>query len=142
MIQQILCASFLKELLTGTHSFAASGGDTFKIALYASTATLNSTTTAYTSTGEVTGSGYTAGGATLTNVEPASSGTTGYTSFAAVTWASSAITARGALIYNSSESNKAVMVLDFGMDRSSESNTFTITFPTANAQQAIIRLTA
>lgn len=141
MIQQTLTASFLKELLQGIHDFRVAG-DVFKISLYDSTATLNSSTTAYTTTGEITGTGYSAGGATLTNVEPASGGTTGYTSFSTVTWSESIITARGALIYNSTESNKAVMVLDFGMNRSSESGTFSITFPTADSTSAIIRLTA
>lgn len=140
MIQQCMTTSFRKELLLGVHNFSATGGDTFKISLYSDSATLNSTTTAYTSTGEVSGTGYTAGGATLTNVDPASAGTVGYTTFATVTW-SATLTARGALIYNSSESNKSVMVLDFGMDRSSTGGVFTITFPTANQTTAIIRLT-
>ena len=144
MIQQILTTSFKQQLLEGCHDFRATGGDTFKIALYTSSATLNSSTTAYTATGEVADSGYTAGGATLTNVDPASSGTTGYTSFATVTWSNSSITARGALIYNTTPAhtytNPSVMVIDFGMDRSSVSNVFTITFPTVNSQNAIIRL--
>lgn len=145
MIQQILTTTFKQQLLEGAHDFRATGGDTFKIALYTSAATLNSSTTAYTTDGEVADSGYTAGGATLTNVDPASSGTTGYTSFAAVTWSSSGITARGALIYNTTPAhtytNPSVMVIDFGMDRSSDANgNFTITFPTVSSQTAIIRL--
>lgn len=144
MIQQVLTTSFKSQLLEGCHDFRATGGDTFKIALYTSAATLNSSTTAYTTTGEVADSGYTAGGATLTNVDPASSGTTGYTSFAAVTWSNSGITARGALIYNTTPAhtytNPSVMVIDFGMDRSSVNGVFTVTFPTVSSQTAIIRL--
>lgn len=139
-IQQVLTTSFKEELLLGTHSFAASGGDTFKIALYSEDATLNASTTAYTATGEVSATGYTAGGAALTNVEPDSAGLVAWTSFSTVSWTST-LTARGALIYNSTESNRSVMVLDFGMNRSSVSGVFTITFPTANATTAIIRLT-
>lgn len=143
MINQCLTTSFKKQLLEGVHDFRASGGDTFKIALYSSSASLGSSTTAYTATGEVSGSGYSAGGATLTNVAPASSGTTGYTNFATVTFNAS-VTARGALIYNTTPAhtytNPSVMVIDFGMDRSSVSGVFTITFPTTDAQNALIRL--
>ncbi len=139
MIQQVLTTSFKQELLQGIHDFRTTG-DTFKIALYDSSATLNSSTTVYTGTDEVTATGYTVGGETLTNINPASSGVTGYTSFGTVTWVSDDLTARGALIYNSTEANKSVIVLDFGMDRSSVSGLFTITFPTADAQNAIIRL--
>lgn len=141
MIQQTLTTSFKQQLLQGIHDFRTTG-DTFKIALYSSSADLNSSTTAYSTDGEISGDGYTAGGATLTNVDPAGNGTVGYTSFGTVTWANSIISARGALIYNSTESgNPSVMVLDFGMTRSSESGSFTITFPTFNSQQALIRLT-
>lgn len=143
MIQQCLTTSFRQQLLEGVHNFRTTG-NTYKISLYSSSATLNSATTAYTATGEITGTGYTAGGATLTNVDPAGYGTVGYTSFADISWTSSAITARGALIYNSDAvgyTNPSVMVLDFGMDRSSVSGTFAITFPTVSSQLAIIRVT-
>lgn len=139
-ITQAMCTSFKVELMTATHNFTASTGHTFKIALYTSTATMDSTTTAYSSTNEASGTGYTAGGASLTNVTPTSSSTTAYASFSNVTWSSSTITARGALIYNSSASNKAVAVLDFGADKSSTSGNFTINFPTADSTNAIIRI--
>jgi hypothetical protein len=142
MIQQTPTVSFRKQLLEGVHDFRTTG-NIFRIALFSSTATLNSSTTAYSSSGEVDVSGYTAGGATLTNVNPSSSGTTGFTSFSTVTWAVSGLTARGALIYNSDAigyTNPSVMVLDFGMDRSSLSGVFTITFPTFNSSSAIIRV--
>ena len=139
-ISQAMCTSFKVELLTATHNFTNSTGDVFKIALYTSSATLGATTTAYTTSNEVTGTGYTAGGNTLTNVTPTSSGTTAYTDFADTTWTSSTITANGALIYNSSKSNKAVAVLAFGADKTSTSGDFTIIFPTADATSAIIRI--
>lgn len=142
MIQQTPTTSFRQQLLEGIHDFRTTG-NVYKIALYSSTATLNSSTTAYTSTGEIEATGYTTGGATLTNVNPASYGTTGYTSFSTVSWSSTGITARGALIYNSDAvgyTNPSVLVLDFGMDRYSESGLFTITFPTNNSQFAIIRI--
>lgn len=142
MIQQTPTVSFRKQLLEGVHDFRTTG-NTFRIALYSSSATLNSSTTAYSSSGEVNVSGYTAGGATLTNVNPSSSGTTGFTSFSTVSWAASGLTARGALIYNSDATgytNPSVMVLDFGMDRSDLSGVFTITFPTFNSSSAIIRV--
>lgn len=139
-ISQAMCTSFKTELLTATHDFSASGGDTFKLALYSNTASLGASTTAYTSTGEVSGTGYSATGSALTNVAPTSSGTTAFTDFADLTFASSTITARGCLIYNSSDSNKAVCVLDFGSDKTSTSGDFTIQFPTADASNAIIRI--
>ena len=139
-ITQAMCTSFKVELLTATHNFTNSTGDVFKIALYTSSATLGATTTAYSATNEVTGTGYTAGGNTLTNVTPTSSGTTAFTDFADTTWSSATITARGALIYNSSKSNKAVAVLDFGSDKTSTAGDFTIIFPAADATNAIIRI--
>lgn len=139
-ISQAMCTSFKVELMTATHNFTNTTGNTFKIALYTSSATLGAATTAYTTSNEVTGTGYTAGGNTLTNVTPTSSGTTAFTDFADTTWSSSTITARGALIYNSSASNKSVCVLDFGSDKSSSSGDFTIVFPTADASNAIIRI--
>jgi len=139
-ITQALCTSFKVELLTGTHNFTATTGDSFKIALYTSSATLGATTTAYSSTNEVSGTGYTAGGAALTEVTPTSSGTTAYVDFGDATWSSATITARGALIYNSTDSNKAVAVLDFGADKTSTNGDFTVQFPTADSSTAIIRI--
>ena len=141
MISTALPTSFKKELLKGVHNFSASGGDTFKIALYDSSAVLGSSTTAYSATNEITGTGYTAGGETLTNVEPSSEGTVGYCTFSDIEWTSATFTANGALIYNASKSNAAVAVLAFGSDKSVASSTFKITFPTANSTTAIIRVT-
>ena len=135
-----MATSFKTQLLTGTHNFTNGTGDTFKLALYTNSASFTAATTAYTATNEVSGTGYTAGGGTLTNVTPTSSGTTAYTDFADLTFSSATITARGALIYNSSASNAAVVVLDFGADKTSTSGDFTIVFPTADASNAIIRI--
>lgn len=141
-IIQALTVSFKQQLLEGVHDFRT-GGDTFKIALYTNAANLNSSTTAYTTTGEVVGDGYTAGGATLTNITPASGGIVAYASFLPVTW-NGDITARGAMIYNTTPahtySNPSVMVIDFGIDRVAPSEVFTITFPTADQTSAIIRV--
>ena len=135
-ITQTTCTSFKVELLTGTHDFSS---DTFKIALYTGSATINADTTVYTTSNEVSATGYMAGGNTLTvSTTPTSSGTIAYVSFSNTSW-SSALTARGALIYNSSKSNKAVAVLDFGADKTSTS-TFTVTFPAADATSAIVRI--
>jgi len=139
-ISQAMCTSFKVELLQGVHDFTTSTGDTFKIALYTSSATLGAGTTAYTVSNEVSGTGYTAGGNTLTNVTPTSSGTTAFTDFADTTWSTATITARGALIYNDTESDKAVCVLDFGSDKTSTAGNFTVVFPTADASNAIIRI--
>jgi hypothetical protein len=140
-ITQAMCTSFKVELLQGVHNFTASTGDVFKLALYTSSATLGASTTVYSSSNEVPNSGtYSAGGGTLTNITPTSSGTTALTDFDDVSFTSATITARGALIYNSSESNKAVAVLDFGSDKSSTAGTFTIQFPAATASDAIIRI--
>jgi len=137
-----MCTSFKKELLTGTHNFTASSGNTFKLALYTNSATFTAATTAYTSSNEVSNSGsYSAGGGTLTNVTPTSSGTTGLTDFADLAFTSATITARGALIYNDSAAgDPTVAVLDFGADKTSTTGTFTIQFPTADASNAIIRI--
>ncbi len=136
-----MCTSFKKELLDALHNFQLSGGDTFKIALYDNNASFTAATTAYTATDEVTGTGYTAGGNTLTRIDPTSSGTTAFTDFADTTWSSSTITARGALIYNSTAAgNPAVVVLDFGADKTSTNGDFTVVFPTADASNAIIRI--
>jgi len=139
-ITQAMCTSFKQELMQALHDFDNPGGNTFKIALYTSSATLGASTTAYSSTNEVSGSGYTAGGNTLSAVTPTTSGTTAFTDFADTTWSSSTITANGALIYNSTNSNRAVCVLAFGSDKSSSSGDFTIVFPTADATNAIIRI--
>jgi VCBS repeat-containing protein len=139
-ISQALCTSFKVELMTGTHNFTTSTGNTFKLALYTSSATLGATTTAYSTTNEVTGTNYTAGGGTLTNVTPTSSGTTAFTDFADLTFSTVTVTANGALIYNSSASNKAVAVLAFGADKTATAGNFTIVFPAADATNAIIRI--
>ena len=140
-ITQAMCTSFKKELMQGTHNFTASTGNSFKIALYTSSATLGATTTAYSATNEVSGTGYTAAGAALTNVTPVTDGTTAYTDFSDVTWSSSTITANGAVIYNDTATDDpAVCVLAFGGDKSSTSGDFTIQFPTADASNAIIRI--
>jgi hypothetical protein len=140
-ITQAMCTSFKSELLTAEHNFANSGGDTFKIALYTSSATLDASTTAYSATNEVSGTGYTATGNTLTNVDPTTSGTTAFTDFADTTWSSATITANGALIYNDDHaSDAAVAVLAFGGDKTSTNGDFTIQFPTADASNAIIRI--
>ena len=147
-ISQALATSFKVQLLTATHNFgtapirATTAADTFKIALYTSSADLSSTTTAYgISGGEVIGTGYTAGGNTLTvSVVPTSTGTTAYLSFSNTTWVNSTISARGALIYNSSQSNAAVAIFDFGSNKETTSGDFTIVFPAANATNAVIRI--
>ena len=136
-----MCTSFKKEILEAVHNFQNSGGSTFKIALYTNSATFNAATTGYTATNEVSGTGYTAGGNTLTRVDPTTSGTTAFTDFADTTWSSSTITARGAMIYNDSASgNPAVVILDFGSDKTSTNGDFTVVFPTADASNAIIRI--
>jgi len=139
-ITQAMCTSFKKELLEGTHNFKNSGGSTFKLALFTSSATLGAATTAYATTNEATGTNYTAGGANLTRVDPSSSGTTALTDFADLTFSTATVTANGALIYNSSASDKAVIVLAFGGDKTSTAGDFTIQFPTADASNAIIRI--
>jgi hypothetical protein len=153
-ITQAMTTSFKQEILQGIHNFTnGSGGGTttttgtgnvFKIALYTSSATLSAATTTYSTSNEVSGTNYIAGGNTLTNVTPTTSSTTALTDFADTTWSSSTITARGALIYNSSTTagtaDRAVVVLDFGADKSSTSGDFVIQFPAASASQAIIRI--
>ena len=140
-ITQAMCTSFKKELLEGTHNFKNSGGSTFKLALFTSSATLGASTTAYATTNEVSGTGYSAGGNTLTRVDPSiPSGTTAITDFGDTTFSTATITANGALIYNSSASDKAVIVLAFGGDKTSTAGDFTIQFPTADASNAIIRI--
>lgn len=140
-ISQAMCTSFKQEILVATHNFTATTGDIFNLALYTSSATLGASTTAYSSSNEVSNSGtYTAGGGALTNITPTTSGTTAFCDFNDISFTSATITARGALIYNTSASNKAVCVLDFGSDKTSTAGTFTIVFPTADATNAIIRI--
>ena len=141
-----MCTSFKKELLFGVHDFA-NGADTFNMALYTNSASFDASTTAYTATNEVSGTGYSAGGQALTNVDPTTSGTTAFTDFADETWTTATITARGALIYNTTPNtgsiavtNPAVVVLDFGSDKTSTAGDFTVIFPTADASNAIIRI--
>jgi hypothetical protein len=140
-----MCTSFKQELLEGAHNFKNSGGDTFKLAMYTNSASFNAATTDYTTSNEVSGSGYTAGGGTLTRVDPSTSGTTALTDFADLTFSSATVTARGALIYNTttgsgSGTTDTVVVLDFGSDKTSTAGDFTIQFPAADASNAIIRI--
>jgi len=145
-ITQAMCTSFKVELLNGIHAFgttvarAGTTADTMKMALYTSSATLGATTTAFTVSNEASGTGYVSGGQDLTTVAPTSSGTTAFLDFNDETWSSATITARGALIYNSTQGNKSVAVLDFGGDKTSTAGDFTVVFPTADATNAIIRI--
>jgi hypothetical protein len=142
-----MCTSFKQQILQAAHDFTASTGDTFKLALYDNSASFTAATTQYTSTNEVPDSGtYSAGGGTLTNVTPTTSGTTAFTDFADLSFTSATITAFGALIYNTTPTsglgltNPTVCVLDFGGAKTSTVGTFTIIFPTADASNAIIRI--
>jgi hypothetical protein len=146
-ITQAMTTSFKVQILNGIHAFgtsvvrAATTPDVFKIALYTSSATLDATTTIYTTSNEVPSTGnYSAGGNTLTTIAPTSTGTTAFLDFNDTTWASATITANGALIYNSTQGDKAVAVLAFGGDKTSTAGDFTIIFPTADASNAIIRI--
>ena len=142
-ITSAICTSFKVELLKGVHNFTATTGNTFKIALYDSDATLGAGTTAFTTSEEITntsGTAYTSGGATLTSVTPVASSTTAVCDFADVSYSSASFTANGALIYNSSATNAAVCAIAFGSDKTATNGTFTIQFPTADATNAIIRL--
>tara|TARA_Y100000004_G_scaffold146322_1_gene167188 strand:- start:899 stop:1339 length:441 start_codon:yes stop_codon:yes gene_type:complete len=143
-ITSAVCTSFKVELLKGVHNFTATTGDTFKIALYTSSATLGAGTTAFSATNEITnssGTAYTSGGATLTSVTPTSDSTTAVCDFADVSYTDASFTANGALIYNDTASgNPACAVIAFGSDKTVTSGTFTIQFPTADASNAIIRL--
>jgi hypothetical protein len=135
-IIQTQTTSFKAELYQAIHDLTT---DTLKIALYTGDATLNESTTAYSTTNEITGTGYTAGGVVITGVSVNSSGYTAYVSFDNPSWTSASFTARAALIYNSSKANRSIAVLDFGADKTVSSNTFTITLPTNNASDALIR---
>ena len=140
-ITQEMCTSFKVALLDGEMDFSSNTSQTFKIALYTSSATLGAATTAYATTNEASGTGYTAGGNTLTiSANPASSGTTAFLDFADTTWTDATITARGALIYKSGGGNPAVAVLDFGADKTSTAGDFQVQFPTADATNAIVRI--
>ena len=142
-ITSAICTSFKVELLKGVHDFTATTGDTFKIALFTSSASLGASTTAYSTSNEITnssGTAYTAGGATLTSVTPTLDGTTAVCDFNDVSYSSASFTANGALIYNDTQSDKAVAVIAFGGDKTVTSGTFTIQFPTADASNAIIRI--
>ena len=140
-ITQAMCTSFKKELLEAKHNFLLSGGNDFKLALYTSSATMSAATTAYTTTNEVSGTNYTAKGASLTRVNPSTSGTTAFTDFADLTFGTATVTARGCMIFNDTASgDPAVAVFDFGGDKTSTAGSFTITFPTADASNAIIRI--
>ena len=147
-ITSAVCTSFKVELLKGEHDFTASTGDTFKIALFDSDATLGASTTDYSTSEEITntsGTAYTAGGATLTNVTPTSSSTTAYTDFDDVSWTDASFTANGALIYDTttgtgSGTTDAVAAIAFGGDKTATSGTFTIQFPAAAASTAILRI--
>ena len=141
-ITQAMCTSFKVGILDGDFDFSSGTAQVFKIALYTSSATLDATTTAYSVTNEVAGTGYSAGGNTLTiSTNPTSTGTTAFLDFADTTWSAATITARGALIYLANGgTNPAVAVLDFGSDKTSTAGDFTIQFPTADASNAIIRI--
>jgi len=140
-ITQAMCSSFKGEVMQALHDFDSVGGNTFKLALYTSAATLDANTTVYTSSNEVAASGsYVAGGGTLVNSGVTVSGTTGFTDFSDLSFTTASITARGALIYNNTNSNAAVCVLDFGGDKTSTAGTFSIIFPTPDASNAIIRI--
>lgn len=139
-ITSAVCNSFKVEVLTGTHNFTASSGDTFKLALFTSSASLDKSTTAYSTSNEVSGTNYSAGGANLTSVTPVLSDDTAVCNFSTLTFSNVTVTARGCLIYNSSKSNKAVAVIDFGSDQSASGSNFVVSFPTANATSAIVRI--
>ena len=141
-----MCTSFKLQLMSGVHAISASASspvraaDTFKIALYTSAATLDASTTVYSATNETSGTGYTAAGNTLASGATSSSGTTAFADFADSSWTTASFTARGALIYNSTQANKSVVVLDFGADKTSTAGTFTVIFPANDASNAIIRI--
>ena len=144
-ITQAMCTSFKQQLLEAAHDFRLTGGDTFNLALYTSSAVMDATTTAYSATNEVGNSGtYAAGGGALTRIDPTVSGTTAFTDFADLSFTSATITARGALIYNTTPThtytNPSCVVLDFGADKTSTAGTFTVIFPAADASNSIIRI--
>ena len=138
-ITSAICSSFKQELLVEGHNLTQ-GSDSIKLALYTSSATLGATSTVYVTTGQATGTNYSAGGQALTNVTPALSGTTAVCDFADETFSTATVTARGCLLYNSTNSNKALCAIDFGGDKTSTAGDFTVVFPSATATGAIIRL--
>lgn len=139
-ITSAIPTSFKQQLLVGTHNFTASSGNAFKIALYTSSATLGAATTAFTTTGQASGTNYTSGGATATSVTPTTSGTTAICDFADLTFGTATVTARGMMLYNDTQADKACAVVDFGGDKTSTAGDFTIVFPSPTATGAIIRL--
>jgi hypothetical protein len=142
-IASAICNSFKQEILVGTHNFTASSGNAFKLALYTSSASMGASTTAYSSSNEISntsGSSYSAGGSTITSVTPVLDGSTAVCDFADVSWTSASFTANGCLIYNDTQSDKAVCVVAFGGDKTVSSGTFTIQFPAAAAATAIVRI--
>jgi hypothetical protein len=139
-ITTAMATSFKSELMQALHNFLLSGGNTFKLALYTSAATLGAATTAYSATNEAAGTNYTAGGATLTRIDPTTSGTTAYTDFADLTFSTVTITANGCLIYNSTNSNRAVSSHAFGSDVTATAGNLVIVFPTPDATNAILRI--
>ena len=139
-ITSAIPTSFKQELLVGTHNFTASSGNAFKLALYPSSAPPGAATTAFTTTGQASGTNYTSGGSTVTSVTPTTSGTTAVCDFADLTFSTATITARGAMIYNDTQSDKACAIIDFGGDKTSTAGDFTVVFPSPTATGAIIRL--
>ena len=138
-ITSAICNSFKQEILVEGHNLT-NGADTIKLALYTSSATLGAGTTAYVTTGQSSGTNYTAGGSNLTNVTPALSGSTAVCDFSDLTFSDATVTARGCLLYNSTNSNKAICAIDFGGDKTSTAGDFTVVFPSASSSAAIIRL--
>jgi hypothetical protein len=138
-ITSAICNSFKQELLVEGHNLTQ-GSDSIKLALYTSSATLGAGTTVYVTTGQSTGTNYSAGGSALTNVTPALSGSTAVCDFADLTFGTATVTARGCLLYNTTNSNKALCAIDFGGDKTSTAGSFTVVFPSATATGAIIRL--
>jgi len=139
-ISSAICNSFKQEILVGTHNFTASSGDSFKLAMFTSSASLGAGTTAYSTSNEISGTGYTAGGQALTSVTPVLDGSTAVCDFADISFTSASFTANGCLIYNDTQSDKAVCVVAFGGDKTVSSGTFTIQFPAAAASTAIVRI--
>ena len=139
-ITSAICNSFKQEILVGTHNFTASSGDSFKLAMFTSSASLGAGTTAYSTSNEISGTGYTAGGQALTSVTPVLDGSTAVCDFADISFTSASFTANGCLIYNDDQSDKAVCVVAFGGDKTVSSGTFTVQFPAAAASTAIVRI--
>ena len=139
-IYQTMCTSFKAEVAQGLHNFTRTTGNVFKLALYVATANLGADTTVYTTSGEASGTNYTAGGITLTNITPLSSGTTGYWSFDDATFTNVTLSCAGALIYNSTNGNRAVCVLSFGNTITKSASNLVITFPPMGATDSVLRI--